>query len=434
MLQSLNGSINTAWIGRLIGESALAATSNANIIMFLMSAGVFGLGMAATIMIGQCVGRGDTDGARRAMGAALSLFIGVSVVTALVGWIVTPQLLRMLATPGPSMPLALSYLRVIFLAMPGIFLLVLLIMALRGAGDALTPLWFVGLSVVLDSGLNPLFIRGLGPVPSLGIAGSATATALANYVSLAGMVIYIYARDLPLRLRGPELRYLLPDRALMRIIIGKGLPMGVQMMVASTAALTMISLVNRQGLATTAAFGVASQLWTYIQLPAMAIGAAVSAMAAQNIGADRWDRIGRITRSGLIINLVLTGGLILIVAMTEHWAFAIFLKPTSPATPIAGHINMLVSWSFVLFGATMVLFSVVRANGAVAIPLAILVVSMFPVRLGVVFALEPRLGADALWWSLSAGSLASFALAALYYRWGRWRAAHMGGAAGRNRA
>ncbi len=426
VLQSLNGSINTIWVGHFIGEGALAATSNANIIMFLMSSAVFGFGMAATILIGQSMGRRDVEGARQVIGAAMGMFVVIAIVTALAGWIFAPQLLVVLATPGPAMPLALAYLRVIFLAMPAAFLTVLLMMGLRGAGDSLTPFWFMGLSVVLDSGLNPVFIRGFGPLPALGIAGSATATAIANYVSLAGMIGYIYIRDLPLRLRGAELRYLIPKLALVRIIVAKGAPMGVQMVVVSGAALAMIGLVNRQGLATAAAFGVASQLWTYIQLPAMAIGAAVSAMTAQNIGAGRWDRIGRIMRSGLVFNFFLTGLLVAAVSFADRYVLAVFLASNSPATPIAEHINLVVSWGFILFGMTMVLFGVVRANGAVIAPLLILAFAMFPVRLGAAVALRPWLGGEALWWSYPLGSSASLLLAILYYRFGGWRFARMG--------
>jgi putative MATE family efflux protein len=426
VLQSLNGSINTIWIGHLLGEGALAASSNVNIVIFLMSAGVFGFGMAATILIGQSIGRRDIDSARRTIGAAMGLFLIISAFTAVSGWMFAPNLLNMLATPGSAMPLALAYLRVIFLAMPAAFLSVLLMMGLRGTGDSLTPFWFMGLSVLLDSGLNPIFISGLGPLPAMGIAGSATATAIANYVSLAGMIIYIYARDLTLRLRGPELSYLVPDLSLVRTIILKGLPMGLQMMVVSSAALAMIGLVNRQGLATTAAYGVASQLWTYIQMPAMAIGAAVSAMTAQNIGAGRWDRISQITRSGLLFNFLLTGGLVVTVATLDRVALSLFLVKGSPAAPIAGHINLIVSWGFILFGMTMVLFGVVRANGAVIAPLVILTISMFPVRLGAALGLHGWLGVDALWWSFPLGSATSLLLAVSYYRLGTWRRAHIG--------
>src|SRR5205085_11308966 len=130
-------------------------------------------------------------------------------------------------------PLALADLRVLFIAIPSSLILFMLMMAMRGAGDAMTPLWFMILAVVLDSTLNPVFILGLGPAPKLGIAGSATATVIANYVAMLALVGTIYLRDLPLRLRGAELRYLIPDRQLLAVIVRKGLPMGLQMIVVS---------------------------------------------------------------------------------------------------------------------------------------------------------------------------------------------------------
>ena len=421
VLQSLNGSINAIWVGLFLGEEALAATSNANLIMFLMFAGVFGFGMAATILVGQNVGRRDMREARRALGTAIGAFVGVAMLIAVAGWIYAPALLRLLAMPGNAMPLALAYLRVIFLAMPSSFLMVLLMMGLRGVGDSLTPLWFMGMSVVLDSTLNPVFILGLGPAPRLGIAGSAIATLLASYLSLIAMIVAIYARDLPIRLRGSEWRFLVPDRVLLRVIMAKGLPMGLQMLVISASALAMIGLVNRAGVVVTAAYGVTQQLWTYIQMPAMAVGAAVSAMAAQNIGAGRWDRVGRITRSAVIINLILTGGLVVVLTLLDKFALGLFLQHGSPALPIARHIQLIGSWGFILFGVTLVLFGVVRANGAVLGPLLILFVGMFPVRLGLAYALHPRFGIEAAWWSFPAGSIALVAMAVAHYRYGRWR-------------
>src|SRR5262245_2124051 len=205
ILQSLNGSINSIWIGRFLGEKALASTFNANMVMFLLMAFVFGFGMAATVMIGQSWGQRDIDGARRVMGTAIGGFLPVALAIGVIGWIGSPALLRLLALPTDAMPLALAYLRVIFTAMPAILLLVLMMMSLRGSGDAMTPLWFMILAVFLDAGLNPVFILGLGPAPELGIAGSALATVIANYVGLIALIAYIYLRDQPLRLKGKEL-------------------------------------------------------------------------------------------------------------------------------------------------------------------------------------------------------------------------------------
>jgi len=425
ILQSLNGTVNAIWVGRFLGEGALAATSNANMVMFLLTAFVFGFGMASTILIGQAWGRKDVDDARRVFGTATGGFAVVTVLIAIAGYFLAPSILHLLGTPGDAAPLALAYLRVIFLAIPALLLLTLMMMALRGAGDSLTPLWFMIVAVVLDSGLNPFFIRGWGPFPEMGIAGSAMSTLVGNYVSLVGLFIYIYARDLPLRLRGRELRYLLPNPAILKTLLIKGLPMGIQMIVISMSALALVGMVNREGVETTAAFGVAMQLWTYVQMPAMALGAAVSAMASQNIGAGKWERVGKVTRVGIVQSLLITGGLIVLLTLADRTVLSLFMGPDSPALPIARHIHVLASWNFLLFGVMMVLFATVRANGAVWAPLLILAVGLVPVRFGYIFATYGWLGADAIWTSFPVTSLINLALASAYYLNGSWKKAHM---------
>jgi putative MATE family efflux protein len=421
ILQSLNGSINAIWIGNFLGEAALAATSNANIVMFLTFAAVFGLAMASTIMIGQSMGRRDLDAARRVLGTSFGLIVIIGIITAVIGYLSAPWLLRALATPAAAYPLAIAYTRVIFLGLPFVFLTVLLSSAMRGVGDAMTPLKAMILNVIIDAGLNPFLIRGWGPFPEMGIAGSATASLIAAVVTSIVLIAYIYAKRLPLALHGAEMAYLRPNWALAKTIVVKGVPMGLQMVVMSLGMLLMIGLVNRQGVDTTAAYGAISQLWAYIQMPALAIGAGASAMAAQNIGAGKWDRVERTAWAGSAINVGMTGVLILLIYLTDRPLVGLFLTPSSPAVPIAVHIHNLASWSFLLFGVSMVLSSVMRANGAVGIPLIILIIAMYPARLGFAYGFLPTLGANALWWAFPAGSVASVILTALYFQYGGWR-------------
>jgi putative MATE family efflux protein len=422
LLQSLNGTVNSIWVGRLLGEAALAATANANIVMFLVFAAVFGFGMAATVKMGQNFGARQVDAARRTFGSALGLCVGLAVVVASLGWLLAPRLLTLLGTPGESYALALAYLRIIFVAMPASMVTVMIAMGLRGAGDAKTPFLFMALAVVLDIALNPLLIAGVGPFPRMGIAGSAMATASAGYISLLALLAYVYARDLPLRLRGSELRYLVPRRSELGYILGKGLPMGAQMLLVSSAGIVVIGLVNREGLLVAAAYGASLQLWTYLQMPAMAIGAAASAMAAQAIGAGLPERLDRITRAGVISNLAMTGALTALLLTFDRATLVLFLGPESPAVPLARHIQLLASWSFILFGMTIVFFGTMRAGGVVFAPLVVLGVSMFPARLGFYYGLRDTLGQDALWLCFPFGSLVAVILAWLSYRRPGWRA------------
>jgi putative MATE family efflux protein len=423
MLQSLNGSINAIWIGNLLGEAALTATSNANLVLFLLLGAVFGVSMAATILIGQAFGARDLDRAKCVVGTGTSFFVAVSTLLAVAGWFLTPAILRLLDTPLEAQAPATAYLRVIFVAVPVMNAFGFAGAALRGAGDSTTPFRFMALSVALDVALNPLLIRGVGPLPALGIAGSAWATLIAQGVSFGALLLLLYRRGHPLLPARHELGHFRPQPQLLAAIVVKGVPMGLQMVVISAAALAMMGLVNGHGVETAAAYGVAAQLWTYIQMPALAIGAAVSSMAAQNVGAGRWDRVGRIAGAGIAFNLVLTGALVVLLYVVDRLALGLFLPGGGAAIETAVHINNLGSWSFVLFGITIVLFGVVRATGAVMPPLIILTVSLLAVRLPFAALLDETLGADAIWWSFPLGSAVSVVLALAYYRFGGWRKA-----------
>jgi putative MATE family efflux protein len=424
ILQSLNASINAIWVGRLIGPDALAATSNANNIMFFLISAGFGFGMAATILVGQGLGARDLPQVKRTVGTALVFFAVVSLVVGVGGFLGTGGMLDLLGTPPEVMGMAAAYLRVIFLSIPALYFYAFVTMALRGAGDSRTPFIFLAFSAALDVGLNPLLILGIGPFPALGIAGSATATLISQWIGLIALVGWLYRSKNPLRLTRAEFGYLRIDGEIMRALIAKGLPMGLQMVVMSSSMLAMTSLVNRYGALTVAAYGACFQLWSYIQMPAMAVGQAVSSMAAQNVGAGRWDRVARAAAIGVLYNVVLTGSLVLIVTAIDRGAFALFLGD-SPAVETARHIHFLASWSFIVFGVAFVLSSVVRATGAVIPPLIFMFVAMWLVRIPFAWVLSPSWGADAIWWSFPLGSTASMLLLLAYYRFGGWKKAHM---------
>ena len=422
VLQSMNGTINAIWVGRMLGGSALAATANANVVMFLVFAATFGFGMAATVKIGQAFGAGNIDAARRTFGTAMGFCVGLSVMVAVIGWIGAPALLRSMSTPPAVFAFALAYLRVIFIAMPAQMISVILAMSLRGAGDAATQLRMMMISVVLDVALNPILIGGLGPIPAFGIAGSALATTIASTVGTLAFLVVLYARNLPVRLIGRELRYLIPHPDELRFIVTKGLPMGAQMLLVSMAGIIMVGLVNREGAVASAAYGASLQVWTYLQMPALAISAAVSAMAAQTIGARLFDRLGAITRAGVILNLAMTGMMTALLLLFDRPVLELFLGAHSPSVDLARHIQFLASWSYILFGVTIVLFGTMRAAGTVLPPLIVLGIAMYPGRLGFYQLAHGALGMDAIWLSFPVGSLIAVVLAYGAYRLIPWRA------------
>jgi len=428
ILQSLNATANMFWVSRVLGEAGVTAVNNANQLFFMMLGAAFGVTMAANILIGQAVGARDEALARKVVGTATTFFAAISILIGVLGGVLTPHILDAMGTPPASRIDAIAYLRVIFAAMPAMFFFNFVMMAQRGTGDSRTPFYFALLQVGLDIVLNPLLLMGIGPFPKMGIAGSATSTLIAQSVTLAMMVIHLYRQNSILMLRIKDLRLLVPDFQIIKTLVIKGTPMGIQMMVISLAAVTMLSFVNRYGVHTSAAYGAASQLWTYVQMPAMALGASVSSMAAQNVGARKMDRVERVAIVGALYAVLFTGVPILALQLLDPFVLQAFLRSTSPSLPIAVHINTIALWSFIPFGVAFILSGIVRATGAVWPPLVGMVISLWAVRIPVAKLMEPHLGADAIWLAFPIGSLTTLVLAAAYYfwnGWGSWRNARM---------
>jgi putative MATE family efflux protein len=421
VLQSLNASVNAIWVGHFLGEAPLTAATNANMVLFLLMAAVFGVAMATGIMVGQSVGARDMTQAKRVVGSSAVFMVVLSVATALLGALTAEPILRLMSTPPDAMPHAVSYLRIVFIATPSMFFYIYAAMVLRGAGDARTPFIFMFVSVGLDIALNPLLIFGPGPLPALGIRGAGLAMLISQSTTLLAMIVLLYRRKHFLVIHRGELHFLRMDLAILKVLVLRGLPMGLQMLIVSSSMLTVLGLINAYGTNTAAAFGAAVQVWTYVQMPVFAVGAAVTAMAAQNIGAGQWDRVAQATWAGVGLNFAMTGLLVVVVWIFNRHALALFLPAGSAALPIAEHANVIALWSFLLFGVTIVLISTVRATGAVMGPLLVIFGSLWLARIPFAYGLAPHWGEDAIWWSFPVGSIAGVVLGVLYYRFGDWR-------------
>jgi putative MATE family efflux protein len=425
ILQALNGSANAIWVSHVLGETGLTATSNGNQIFFMMLGASFGVTMAANIMIGQAIGARNEALAKKVIGTATTFFIMLSLLIGVAGGILTPHILDAMRTPVAARADAIAYLRVIFAAMPFVYFFSFVMMAQRGTGDSKTPFYFALLQVGLDIVFNPLLIMGIGPFPKMGIAGSATSTLLSQTFTLLVMLIYLYRQKSILVIRPSEWRLLIPDFSIIKTLLTKGTPMALQMMVISFAAVTMLSFVNRYGVHTAAAYGAGSQLWTYVQMPAMALGAAVSSMAAQNIGAGRMDRVEQVARTGALYAVLFTGLPILALYFADPFVLRAFLKGASASLPIAVHINSIVLWGFIPFGVAFIFSGIIRATGDVWPPLLAMIVSLWGVRVPMAHFLEPHWGADAIWFSFPVGSTMTLILGGGYFLWGPWRKSRM---------
>jgi putative MATE family efflux protein len=399
------------WVGRELGDVSLAALSNGNLLWILLLVAAFGVSMAGTVRIARSLGEGDIQGAKAAVGAMMSASAAISLLCVLPMIFCARSLLECLGTPAAALPQAVEYLRILLLSVLPIYLNVAVVATLQAAGDSKTGFYFGVMSVVVDAALNPVLIIGISPFPALGIAGSAFATLASQAILLAALLVRVYKTDHPLRLLGGELSLLRIDWTRALGLLRDAGPMAIQVLWASIEQMLMISLVNRFGADVTAAYGVVVQLWNLIIMPAAALGVAITAIVAQNIGAKRWERVRRVTKLGLAYGVLATALLVSLTEMLDMHICRVFLPTESPSLIFAEEINREATWSLIPLGGYIVWVGVLRATGAVWAPLVIsagVLAARFPITL----ALLGRWHMQAIWWSFPASAAATCMLAA----------------------
>ena len=189
VLQAINGSVNAVWVGHYLGESALTALSNTHVVMQLLGGAALGIAMAATILIGQCIGANNLIEAKRVIGTSLIFFATISVAISVAGLVFAEPLLILMMTPPDSLPLAIAYMKMMALSVPSMYLYMFVVSVLNGAGNSKTMFYSTLLSVAIGVVLNPVFIDGLGSIPRLGIAGSGASRIRATALYGSGIAL-----------------------------------------------------------------------------------------------------------------------------------------------------------------------------------------------------------------------------------------------------
>jgi len=421
LLHALSGTWGAVWVGQVLGPDALTAVATGNVVLYMLMGAVMGIGTAAGVAIGQSLGAGDDAAVKRVVGGAVAFVMGFSLLVAAGGWMLAPAIVHGMGTPEASVGYTVTHLRFTCLSMPSIFCYLVMMMMMRAAGDAHTPFKFtlvwIGGSVLLQ----PLLLTGWGVLPRLGIAGLGLAGLLSNGVALLALLAYIHLKRSPIALHREDLRHLQPDPVLLVLLVRRGVPMALESLVVQGAYFALLALVNRHGAVAAAAYAGAAQLWAYVQMPANALAASMSAMAAMNIGAGRWPRVEQIAWRGCAVSLTISSAATLLMYALGTAPLRLFIPAGGPVLELAWHINLLALWGWIALSASMGLFAIMRANGAMLPPTLIFAATMWFMRVPFAEWLSPVLGADAIWWSFPFGSIGAALVAVAYYRWGGWR-------------
>lgn len=418
LLQSIYQIVDAIWVGRLLGPDPFAAVSVTFPLAFTLMSIFIGLSVATNILIAQGFGAKKFDFLAKVTVNSFLLTVGLAVVFTAGGILLGRQILQLMNTPAPLLDGAYTFLAWFSVGLLFLFLNNWMMGVLRGLGDGTTPLVLTAVSVVLNIALVPLFILGFGPLPPLGIAGSALATVAANLVTAVAGLLYLERKNHLFNIF--TWKYEL-DWSIISKVISLGVPASLQMVIVSLSFVAVMAIVNLFGPDVIGAFGIGVRIDSLAFIPAMAIGMAVSAMVGQSLGAGKPERVKETMRAAILMSTVVCFVLIAVLNLFPRQIAGLFtdkasiIDHTVPYFQIIGVQYWIFSLFFLYMGA-------VRGAGEMVKPLWI-VLGMMALRIPLAWYLGTftPLKETGVWWAILISTVAGMAGVWAYYKWGGWK-------------
>jgi putative MATE family efflux protein len=419
------GFINLFWVGNLLGKGAIGAVGSSLAIIFILTGIVSGITTAVSILISRYCGAKDHLKIKQVVSTAFYLTLAADLVLTVSGFILGDHLLHLLNTSPDVFHYASGFLKITFIQFFFLFLSFLFMAILKGAGDTVTPLIFSIIGIGLNMILDPLLIIGIGPFPKLGLNGAAVASLTATIIAFTIGSIYFY-RHCDWRIFGFD--HVSFDKQALRAIFQISFPSIMQQFLISGSAIVVTSFVNSFGTSASDAYGAVGKIDSFAIMVAMSIGAAIAALAGQNIGAGNYRRVKQIFGWGVMMTAFFT--ILISTLIFLCWkliATAMGLAQNPAAFQICGTYIGIVTPSYILLALLFVSNAIIEATGNTIVTALFTLVSLWIIRVPLAYYLShTQLGLAGIWIAISVSFGIDLLFSLVYYFSGRWAHKHKG--------
>lgn len=319
LFQQFYNLVDSVVVGNYVGADALAAVGTCGSLGFLFFSLSSGLAIGIGILAAQFFGARDDGMIRATVANSTYILVGTGLAVSLLGYLLAPNLLRLLQVPEEIFPMSLIYLRVTSLGIVAVALYNGVASLLRALGDSKSPLYFLILSCFLNIALDLTFVLYL----HLGVYGVALATIISQFFSFLVSAVYAWKKVPYFRLTKQEWR---ADRRIIRRCMSLGIPMALQSSLIALSTMVLQGVVNGFGQTVMASYTVVGKVEQLVQMPFSALGAAITSFAGQNLGAGKIDRV----KQGYKVSWLLVLGLSLVMIpffwLCGRWTVNCFVK------------------------------------------------------------------------------------------------------------
>ncbi len=409
LIQTMYNLVDGVWVSKL-SSVHFAATALVWPVNFLFISIGMGLSIAGTSLLSQLVGNNDFDRARNYTSQLMVITFLSSFVFTILGYVLSPHIIRLMGATGDLAELGNIYLRITFLDLPFLFIYFNINSIMHAQGDTITPMVLSAISALLNVILDPIFIFTF----NWGIAGAAWATLVARAL-LAGVgLIMLFGKKNKL---APDFTGFKFDQRIIKEIVAVGLPSTVGQSGSSLGFIVLNSFIASYGTATLAAYAMVNRITSLIMQPAMGIGHALTTVVGQNVGARQIARVKESFYKALMITIAIgvLGATFLIVF--DEPIIHFFMQSRDDLSVIELSLTYLfyVSLSMPLMGIFSVFTGLYQGTGNTKYSMSMEIGRLWFVRLPMILFFKhlTAWGSTGIWFSMSFSNL----IVCLYGYW-----------------
>lgn len=341
-MQTLYGMADLLIIGQFGSVADTTAVSVGSQVMHMLTVMIVGLAMGATVNIGQAIGGRDNRRAALFTGNTVTLFMGLSSVLTLLLLVLRRAIVSAVSTPADAAAGTVDYLTICFIGIPFITAYNIISAVFRGMGDSKSPMYFIAVACAANIALDYLFIGVLG----MGPAGAALGTVLSQAISVIISLIVIKRRSTGLALTKADIR---PNKQIIGKILKIGIPVAMQDGFIQIAFMVITVIANRRGLNDAAAVGIVEKIIGFLFLVPSSMLSAVSALGAQNIGAQKPERARKTLLYAIFIAAGFGGTVAVIMQFLSSGAVSLFTD-SAVVTRLGGEYLRGYAWDCLFAG------------------------------------------------------------------------------------
>ena len=424
IVSGVQGWVDQIMVGNLIGYQANAAIGVGFQIFLVVIVFVSSIFIGMSVLVARFAGANEREKVERTVyqGFLTAAFMALGIL-APIGYFAAPYLLRFVTHDPDVMTEALPFLRIMFTCSMGMLIYFMLSGALRSAGDARTPMALGVAMTVLNLVLNVILIRGLGPIPAFGTAGSAIGTCIASGLVGIYSLYKLYSGTWVVSF--PKSGYA-PDWKVIRQLFKFGLPAGIQGIAMNVGGVIMAAFMGSlaQGKAMQAVYAVCySQLFLLVTWSSNALMGASASVAGQNMGAGEPDRAVSAVRTAASFGL--SGAIVvgLFFFFIPRQLLAIFGMTDPAVVEIGVELLRVLSVSGLFISMALAFTGGLQGTGDTKSPLYISIISQVLLPVGICFIIQQtgELRPIHIWLAILAGHFTRFLLSFLRFNQQRWR-------------